>query len=144
MIWNATNRLARSRRRRGMTLLEVGVALVIATSAAVAVVELVNVASQQRRTSRQRQVALMEVANQAERISLLAWDESAPDKLTTWKASELLLGEVPTATCKTQVTESTEEPPVRQIELSVSWTTANGQSPAPVRLTIWKYQRGKD
>jgi Tfp pilus assembly protein PilV len=131
----------RSRRVRGITLLEVGIALVVATTAAIGVVELVSVASQQRRISRQRFLAVMEVANQAERVGLLSWDESAPDRLTTWEPSELLAAEVPTATCKIEVTQNDESRPLtRRIGLSVTWTTATGQSPSPARLTIWKHR----
>jgi type II secretory pathway pseudopilin PulG len=143
MIGAGEIRLARSRRgrRAGMTLLEVGIALVIATSAAVAVVQLVSVASQQRRIGRQRQIAQMEVSNQAERLALLAWHELSSDQLSTWTPSDLLTKEVPNASCKIVVTEFPASPPMRQIELSLSWTTSSGQSPTPVRLTFWKFHR---
>lgn len=126
--------------RRAMTLVEVGVALVVATSATIAVVELVSVAAQQQRIGRQREVAQMEVANQAERIALMAWEETAPDKLTSWQASELLLAEIPSASCSIKISDSRQPVASRRIDLSVAWTTAAGQAASPAKLTLWKHQ----
>ena len=89
---NAKRSADRRRVSRGFTLLEMGVALAILSVAAVALVELVSLATRQRRAGYQRLAATMEIANQAERIALLNWDSASPDKLTTWPPSERRCG----------------------------------------------------
>lgn len=127
------------RRTPGMTLLEVGVALVVVAASAAAVVQLINVASLQRRTNRQRQVAYMELANQAERLALLPWSDLVPERLASWTPSEVLLAEVPTAQCSIAVGSVEDSLPTRRIDLSVSWNLTTGQPASPARLTLWKH-----
>jgi Tfp pilus assembly protein PilE len=134
--------IQRRRVRSGMTLLEVGIALVVVTSAVVAVVELVSAAAQQRRASRERQVGLLEIANQAERIALLSWDEAAPDKLTTWSPSAILTDAIPTADCRIRVVDEDQTLPARRIELRLAWKNATGHEVEPALLTIWKFRAG--
>lgn len=128
------------RQRRGMTLLEAGVALLVMTAAIVAVVELVSATTKERRTRRQRQVAVLELANQAERIALLEWNEATPERLTTWKPSAMLAAAITAPTCQVRVTnESSRE---RRIDLSVGWQNAAGQAVRPAMLSVWKYEPG--
>jgi prepilin-type N-terminal cleavage/methylation domain-containing protein len=131
---------ATGRSRRGMTLIEMAAALVILSAAMVALVQFVGLAARQRRASYQRQAALMEVANQAERLALLGWDEVAPDKLTKWEPSDVLAAAVPQSERRIIVTEQSELPVSRRIRLRVSWTGAAGQQVEPVELTIWKFR----
>ncbi len=126
-------------KRRGMTLLEAGVALLVMTAAIMAVVELVSATTKERRHRRQRQIALLELANEAERISLLPWDETAPDRLTTWSPSPMLQTAIAKPTCQFRVTEESQPPQSRQIVLSVLWQNAAGENVRPATLTVWKY-----
>src|SRR5690242_17414911 len=105
--------------RRGMTLFELAVALFILTTAMLAIVQLMAATASQRRLLDQRSVALQEVANQAERIALLTWDEMAPEKLTTWEPSADLAKALPQPKCEAEVTEEASGPPSRRIRLSV-------------------------
>ena len=126
-------------RRRGVTLFELMVALFILTTAMAAIVQLVAVTASQRRTIEQRRVALQEVANQAERIALLPWEETARDKLTTWRPSADLTSALPQAACTAEVSDEPGMPRARRIRLLVAWPNAAGQLVDPVAVTIWKF-----
>jgi hypothetical protein len=126
--------------RRAMSLVEMTAALVVMGAAMVALVEFVGLAKNQRRMSHQRLAALMEVGNQAERLALLDWNATAPDKLMTWQPSPLMAAEIPTADCRIHVVEEEQSPAARRIELSIGWMNAAGQPVEPVSLTVWKYR----
>jgi type II secretory pathway pseudopilin PulG len=124
-----------------MTLLEAGVALLVMTAAILAVVELVSATTKERRLRRQRQVALLELANQAERIALITWDETTPDQLTAWTPSEMLQAAIASPTCQIHITDQREQPEARRIDLSVGWQNSAGQAVRPAKLTLWKFAR---
>jgi type II secretory pathway pseudopilin PulG len=127
-------------RRGGFTIMEMAAALVVVSAAMIALVEFVSLATRQRRSSRQRLAALTEVANQAERVALLAWDEVAADRLTTWQPSAALAAESPQAECSAVVNDEPGLPAGRRVELSVSWPNAAGERVHRVSLTVWKYR----
>src|SRR4051794_23831916 len=118
---NAKRSADRRRFKCGFSLLEMGVALAILSVAAVALVQLVSVATRQRRAGYQRLAATMEIANQAERIALLDWDSIAPDKLTTWPPSDVLQAAIPESDRRIKVTDQMDGPVSRRIDLYVSW-----------------------
>jgi prepilin-type N-terminal cleavage/methylation domain-containing protein len=126
--------------RRGMTLLECTVALVILSLAMLGLVQLLAAASGQRRLTEARRMAMQEVANQAERIAAMPWDAAAPDKLTGWSPSQDLAAAIPGATCRAQATDETGPPAARRIRLEVGWSDPAGRSQQPVVLTVWKFQ----
>jgi prepilin-type N-terminal cleavage/methylation domain-containing protein len=129
----------RSNRRRGMTLLEVGVALVILAAAMATLVQLVGVSTRQRRANDQRSAALQEIANEAERLATIPWNDLAPEELTTWQPSAVLTSVLPAAECRVTVTEESGPPHARRLELRVAWKNAVGDQVAPVELTLWRY-----
>ena len=127
------------KKRRGMTIMELLVSLVILGAAMAALVQLVVLTARQRRSLDQRRVALQEVANQAERLALVAWDETTPERLKTWQPSADLVAALPRATCQASVRDESGEPARRRIRLEVVWTNAAGQAVEPVTLTLWKF-----
>jgi len=129
------------RHRRGMTILELTMSLMILGVAMVAVVQLLAAAARQRQAAQQRRVALAEVANQAERISLVSWDDTAIEKLHNWQPSAALDSALPGAQCSIEVTEQAERPRSRQIRLQVAWNDSAGLPVDPVSLTVWKFAR---
>jgi Tfp pilus assembly protein PilV len=93
-----------------MTIMELLVSLVILGAAMAALVQLVVLTARQRRSLDQRRVALQEVANQAERLALVAWDETTPEKLKTWQPSADLVAALPRATCQASARDESGEP----------------------------------
>ena len=96
MVVAAPQRI-RCRYPRGTTLLECIVALLVLSLAMMGLAQLVLAASGQRRLTAARSLALQELANQAERIAALPWDDTAPEKFTTWQPSAELTAAIPAA-----------------------------------------------
>src|SRR5438105_5305247 len=117
-------------RRRGTTLMEVVVALALLGLATTAMIEFVSLSARQRRTAEHRRVALQELANQAERVAFMSWDELAPDRFTTWQPSTDL-SSIPSATCRAEVADESGPLACRRIRLLVQWKDALGQELDP-------------
>jgi type II secretory pathway pseudopilin PulG len=122
-----------------MTLLEVGVALVILATAMVALLELLSLSARQRRVDDQRSLALVELANHAEELAVLPWNELTADNLAKWQPPEELAALLPSAQCRADVHEEEGSPIARRIELKIVWTNAAGEEVTPVELTVWRY-----
>jgi hypothetical protein len=123
-----------------MTLVEVTVSLMVLGVALAALLQLLSLAGRQRRGLEERRIALQEVANQAERIALLPWSETAPGKLTSWQPSAELLEVLPAAQCAIAVSPEDGAPEGHRIRLEIGWTNAAGQPVEPVELTIWRFR----
>jgi type II secretory pathway pseudopilin PulG len=135
--------LLKTRVRGGATLIEVTVALVVLAAAMLALAQMVTLVARQRRLTEARRMALQEVANQAERVAVMAWDEAAPDKLTAWEPSTDLLAGIPAAQCAIEVTDEPGPPTARRVRLEVRWTDAAGHPLKPAGLTLWKFAEGQ-
>ena len=116
-------------------------AMLVLSLAMLGLAQLVAAASQQRRLTEARSVALQEVANQAEKIAAAPWDAIAPAELTGWEPSAELNAAVPGAVCRIHVTDEPGPPPGRRVRLEVVWPDAAGREQQPVGLTVWKFQR---
>jgi Tfp pilus assembly protein PilV len=125
--------------RRGASITEMLVALIVIAVAMTALAQLVSTSARQRRSSEARRLATQELANQAERVAALAWEEAAPDKLTGWQPSAELSAAAAAPVCRAAVTDEDGPPRSRRIRLEVSWTTAGGEAVTPLALTVWKY-----
>src|SRR5687767_11068521 len=126
-----SNRSAR-RNCRGTSLLECIVALVILSLSMLALVQLVAAASNQRRLTEDRRAAMQEIANQAERIAAMPWEDTAPGKFTGWEASGELVVAIPGAVCRAESTDEPGPPAARRIRLEVAWSDSAGRSQQPV------------
>jgi prepilin-type N-terminal cleavage/methylation domain-containing protein len=125
--------------RRGMTVLEMSIALLILTVALGGVLQLVSTAAKQRRTGEERRLALQELANQAERVAILPWDELTEAKLATLKPSAECEAANPTATIAATLAEDDGPPAAKRIRIEVAWTNAVGQQVDPLGVTLWRY-----
>jgi len=128
--------------RLGLTVFELVVALFVLTTAMVAIVQLLGVAASQRRTIEQRRTALAEVANQAESIALLPWDEVALDKLTSWELSDDSQKALPSGTATIEVEKETEPVLARRVRLIMRSPNSAGQVVELADLTVWKFAPG--
>jgi prepilin-type N-terminal cleavage/methylation domain-containing protein len=136
---NRSPRAACPRLCRGMTLIELTISLVLVTAAAVAIAQLVTTTAGQRRLVQQRRIALQEVANRAERVALMPWNETERDMLATWEPSEDLKAALPEVECVAVVTDETDKPAARRIRLVVRASDPSGEAIEHAALTVWKY-----
>ena len=129
----------RRRDRGGLSVLEVTAALVIVAFAMAGLTQMLSLSAAQRRASETRRMAQEEVANQAERIALLAWDETTEERLKAQEISEGLRTLAPSAKLSLALTEEAGPPLARRIDIAVVWMAADGEVD-PVRLTVWRHQ----
>jgi hypothetical protein len=142
--------LRRTYVRNGLSVLEVTMSLLLLGVAVSALAQLITAAAAQRRTIDARQLALTEVANQAEHVARWTAAETTAEKLATLAPSSELLAAVPTARLsakllgKTQVDEETSPtaPDTSlRVRIEVTWNDAAGRVVSPLGLTIWKHPR---
>jgi Tfp pilus assembly protein PilV len=126
--------------RRGLSVLEATMSLLILSFAIGGLLEILSVAAGQRRATEVRRLALQEVANHAEQIALLPWTELTADKLAALQPSAELLAAAPSGQLAVTVADDAGPPAARQIRLTVTWTTPSGEAARPVQLTVWRHQ----
>ena len=117
-------------------------AMLVVSAAMAGLAQLVSLSAQQRRGGEARRLALVELANQAERVAALPWDDAAADKLTGWEPSSEFAAAATSPVCRVKVADEAGPPASRRIELAVSWTPAGGPAVEPVTLTVWKFAQG--
>lgn len=149
-----THRLRRSPRRgkfrNGLSVLEVTMSLLLLGVAVSGLAQLITAAAAQRRTIDARELALAEVANQAERVGLWTAAETTADKLATLVPSAELLEVVPTARLSAKLlsppqgddetSASAADTPLR-VRIEVTWNDTAGREVSPLGVTIWKHAR---
>jgi Tfp pilus assembly protein PilV len=128
------------RPRRGLSVLEVTLSLLVLAVAIGGLAQLITTAAAQRRASETRRLASQEAANVAERIALLAWDELTTERLAAWKPSVELTSTVPSAKLQLDVASEPSPPEAKRVQIDVQWTDASGQTLDPISLTVWKFQ----
>jgi prepilin-type N-terminal cleavage/methylation domain-containing protein len=131
--------MKRMKNRRGLSLIELTVALIILGVALVAVAQTVTMAARLRREIHRRRVATQEAANALERLVALPWrqlDEPALDDLELSPTGEEVL---PDGKLSAEV-ENVAGPPVgRRIRVAVTWKNAAGETDGAVRLVGWSF-----
>ena len=129
------------RPRRGLTILEVSISLIVLSFAVGGLLQILSLAAAQRRTSEVRRLALLEVANQAEQIALVPWEELTAEKLAARQPSEALRETVPSAKLAVTISDEPGPPSAKRVLLSIQWTTPAGDvGVKPVELAIWRHQ----
>jgi hypothetical protein len=128
--------------RRGLSLFELIVALLVLITAMTTIVQLLGVAASQRRTIEQRRSALSEVTNQAERIALLPWEAVSAGDLKSWEFSDESKRVLPHGMATMEVEDEDEPVRGRRIRLIVRSPNAAGQVVDLADLTVWKFAPG--
>ena len=125
--------------RGGMSVIEVTTALLIVGFAMMGLAQMLSISAEQRRTTEARRLAVLEVANQAERIALLSWSETTAEKLGQIALSDELRAFVPSAKVSITLADEAGPPAARRIDIRAEWDAA-GETAEPVRLSLWKHE----
>ncbi len=125
------------RRRRGFTLLEMGIACAMFLVLGIVLAELLNLVARQERSADARQAALRAVANRLEQLQARAWDE-LPVANTDDELPEDVRLLLKSARMQTEV--AAVEDGARQIRVQMDWRDPAGNWQAPVVLTAWKHR----
>lgn len=124
--------------RRGVSVIELTVASLLLGTVFVALGPVLHGIRQQREQAQQRQVAVLELANQAERLALRSWEELTPQPPPQLALSETARQRLRQASLVVSVAEEAE-PPARRISLELSWHDPAGRAAAPLRLVFWRF-----
>jgi Tfp pilus assembly protein PilV len=142
MTWPINMRSPSKTLRRGMTVLEVTVALLLLTMGFVFTAQVLTQCANQHAASEQQLTAQWEAANVLERLAGLRYEELTSDSVKTTEPSHQLRAALPDAKLQIAVTDSNADsstaPPHKRIRIEITWPTQEG-SPHSVSLTAWKY-----
>jgi Tfp pilus assembly protein PilV len=132
-------------RRRGVTIFELTIAVLLVAVVLSGVAQLLALVSAQHRERERRIAAMHEAANHMERLaalplSALTEATAAQAALSTEAAALLPDGEltVRVETAEPDVSGATA-PPARRLVVAVAWKNASGAAVKPVRLVSWRY-----
>ncbi|HEX4145536.1 MAG TPA: prepilin-type N-terminal cleavage/methylation domain-containing protein [Pirellulales bacterium] len=130
--------------RRGVTLIEVSVSiLLVASLGSLLVGALVSRARQERAIDR-RELAVAEAANLMEQLTSLAWNDLTQKRLAPLKLSENLRQSIPAAALEVAVETPPDKPEGKRISIKIDCPGPSGQATRPVRLTSWVYRIGPE
>jgi Tfp pilus assembly protein PilV len=131
-------------RRRGVSILELSVAIILAGVLLTGIGQLLAVVAAQQREGERRLAAMHEAANQMERLAAIPWAELTAEAAAELQLSEEAAAALPGGTLEARVTDleaSDEEyaPAGRRVEVAISWRNPAGREVDPVRLVAWRY-----
>jgi Tfp pilus assembly protein PilV len=133
-----------NKNRRGMTVLEVTVALSLLAMGLILTAQVFTACARQELTSEQLLVAQCEADNVLEHFEGLRYEEVTAQAAKDMKPSAELLAALPEAKVEVSVDESHDGegaeagPAHKRIHVEVSWPSEDN-APRAVKLTAWKY-----
>ena len=127
-------------KRRGFTLWETCVALLVLAALTTLCLQFFAAASDQRRQVFAHLTATQEAANLLERAEALEWND-----LTTASAAKLQLSAqarqtLPDPRVEMLVDEPSGTPPAKRVAVAVRWRPQPGEPEREVRLVAWRYK----
>ncbi|MBN2295453.1 MAG: type II secretion system protein, partial [Pirellulales bacterium] len=131
-------------KRRGFTLAETVVAIIILITAIVVSTQLLVATSAQHKTMERERVAIIEAGNVIERLAVQPWTKLTTDELSTWKLSPQAEAALPDAKLKIQIqpTSAEAKPAGRRLTVIVSYGPKKKQQARSIRLVTWQYNPG--
>ena len=127
--------------RHGFTIIEMIVATVLLSAVMVTALPLFGWIIQQRRSADQRQFAVQEVANLAERITANDWESVTSASLAKMTVSERVSDVLSDPRLQLQVADVTGPPTAKRVTIEFSWRDRAGNFVSPVRLVVWIHKQ---
>lgn len=125
--------------RRGFSLLEMIVALVLLGAVTTIVIPTLGWMGALNRLSLQRQEAVQGLNNLMDELTSRPYAELTADAAAKLELPEALRHQLPGAKLKVEIAGT--EPGVKRIRMELGWNQRNGQPLAPMRLTAWVHER---
>jgi hypothetical protein len=123
--------------RRGMMLIELSVAAIIALAAMTLIVESLAWRGSQRHKADQRALTLIEANNLLERVTSLEWDQVTQEQLNKVELSPAANQNLSDAKIKFDLHESGGGPTAKRITVEIAPADSRER---PVRLTAWLFR----
>jgi prepilin-type N-terminal cleavage/methylation domain-containing protein len=131
----------RASRRRGFTLIELMVTLVIIAIAISLTVEVIGWVAAERRSLDRRHCALQEAVNLMERLTARPFEQLTADSVRDAVLSQDVAGSLPHGELTVSVRDENTPVNSKQVRVQIRWQSRTGQWQAPVRLTSWVYRK---
>ena len=130
--------LLTTRKRKGATIQEAMVAILIVAAVLVGVAQLLAMVASQRRSAQQRSLATREAGNLMEDVMTRRWSDLTPDALAEIQLSDQCRQGLPDAELHIDVSPEDDTDQIRRIDIRIDWTTAADRRSAPVQLVAWR------
>ena len=128
-------------KRRGFTLFEVFVALMLLGTLTALCLEFFAGVTGQQKDQNAALAATQEAANVMERLAAVPWDDLLEQKNMKFKLSSQAQKMLPEGRVDVGVEDSSESPPARRITVAVYWRPLPGQGERNSRVVAWRYKQ---
>jgi type II secretory pathway pseudopilin PulG len=133
-------------RRRGLSILELTVAMIILGTLMGLCLKWVAATGGQQREAQWRALAVREAANTMERLAAQSWEDLSADRAAKLALSEEARQSLPEGDLAVQVTPAAGaagDPESKEIAVTVRWRPRPETPEARVRLVAWKFRKSK-
>jgi prepilin-type N-terminal cleavage/methylation domain-containing protein len=125
--------------RRGFTITEVVVAMVLLTVAIALVAQTVAAVGRQSLVVQRKATAIQEAANLLEQTLAVPWDELTEENVAKRQPSDPFRQRFPAALVQVTVTPTEDPGRGKRVRVEIRWPDRNGRRIEPVRLTAWRF-----
>jgi Tfp pilus assembly protein PilV len=129
------------RTRRGTSIAEVSMAVVIASLVMIGIAQLLAMTARQHRVMDRRFRADLEAANVMEDLLSRSFEEIAAETQPKIELSEVFRSALPDANLDIQIAPDDESDDVRRLTVRIDWQNTAQQRTRPVQLVAWKYRQ---
>ena len=129
-------------RRRGITLIELGVAVVVLIAVMTVTVHVLAGSIAERREAERREWAIQEASNVMERVTALPWDEIQPGSSASLRLSRRAREALREGSLSIHVAVDPSGE-AKRVNIEVQWANRAGGPHKPVRLSAWVYRQGR-
>lgn len=128
------------RNRRGFTMLEMVAGAAILMVLLAVSMQFLHATAVHRRATRQREVALEEMANLMERLAAIRWPDLTTERARQVQLSDVARHALPGAALTIEVTQPAQEPSAKRIAVALAWEDQSRRLGRPMRLSAWRYR----
>ena len=125
--------------RRGVTLTETMVALVLVSTAALSIPPLLHGVNRVQQGIDLQRLAQSEAANLLEEVSRMPYEKITAESVRGLSLSEAVRRELPQAKVIAEVANQSGEPVGKKLSVEIQWLPGPGRKSPPCRLVTWVY-----
>ena len=126
-------------RRRGMTVIEIGVAAVMLATILASTVQVLRVLETRQRAADRRALALQAVQNLTEQIGNQPWEKLTPEAVRQFAVPKSVAARLPGANVVVEVVDEAEPVEAKRVSVELIWLAADKQYAKSIRLTSWVF-----
>ena len=126
--------------RRGSTLLELAVSIMMVGVLLAISVQVLGWTVRERRATDRRAAALVEAGNLMDGLTRLPWNDVTQEGLVAAKLSGEADAMLPDAKLDVTLRQPEDDPTAKQITVSIDWLGDHQQREAPARITAWVFK----